>query len=126
MSYPLHLDMKKSSYAFTLIELLVVISIIGILAALALPALFGALAKGQMTQTLSNMKQLHLATQQMALDGTTTGDATLSWPGDSANVSWAAMGYKSRSLLSEHKRLQQIAECSRASPGLPAPPRTRK
>ena len=81
--------MKKSSYAFTLIELLVVISIIGILAALELPALFGALAKGQMTQTLSNMKQLHLATQQMALDGTTTGDATLAWPGDLTNASWA-------------------------------------
>ncbi len=82
--------MKKSSRAFTLIELLVVISIIGILAALALPALFGALAKGQMTQTLSNMKQLHLATQTMALDGTTTGDATLSWPADATNPSWAA------------------------------------
>ena len=83
--------MKKSSLAFTLIELLVVIAIIGILAALALPAITGALARGQMTQTLSNMRQLHLATQQMALDGTTTGDPALCWPGDATpNATWAA------------------------------------
>jgi len=40
------------------------------------------LVKGQQTQTLSNMKQLHLATQQMALEGVTTGDTNIGWPGD--------------------------------------------
>lgn len=79
----------KPPSAFTLIELLVVISIIGILAALALPAITGALARGQMTQTLSNAKQLHLATTQMALDATTTGDTNLGWPGDLGGT-WAA------------------------------------
>jgi prepilin-type N-terminal cleavage/methylation domain-containing protein len=80
--------MKRSS-GFTLIELLVVISIIAILASLALPAITGALARGQMTQTLSNMKQLHLVAQQMSLDSTTTGDTNVGWPGDLPAKTWA-------------------------------------
>ena len=34
------------------------------------------------TQSLSNMKQLYLATQQMALDATTDGKAISGWPGN--------------------------------------------
>lgn len=41
-----------------------------------------------MTQTLSNMKQLHLATTQMALDGEYTKDKSLGWPGDTGGT-WA-------------------------------------
>ena len=84
--------MKRLLAGFTLIELLVVISIIAILASLALPAVTGALARGQMTQTLSNMKQIHLVAQQMALDASTTGDTNLGWPGDLTNAgvtTWA-------------------------------------
>ena len=80
----------KKLTAFTLIELLVVISIIAVLASLALPAITGALTRGQMTQSVSNMKQLQLVAQQIALDGSTTGDTNLAWPGDLPTKSWAS------------------------------------
>lgn len=55
------MKLNKTSSAFTLIELLVVIAIIAILAAFAVPALTKALAKGQMTGTTNNARQLYLA-----------------------------------------------------------------
>jgi prepilin-type N-terminal cleavage/methylation domain-containing protein len=72
--------------AFTLIEMLVVISIIAILAAFAVPALTSALTKGQMTGTMNNGRQLYLAAQQMALDGSANSDPTLVWPGDDPTI----------------------------------------
>jgi len=70
---------SPSLRAFTLIELLVVISIIAILASLAIPAVTGALTRGQMTQTLNNARQLHLATQTMSIDTTAAGGDGVSW-----------------------------------------------
>ena len=72
-------NLKRSLRAFTLIELLVVISIIAILASLAIPAVTGALTRGQMTQTLNNARQLHLATQTMSIDTTAAGGDGVSW-----------------------------------------------
>jgi len=72
----------RSQSAFTLIEMLVVISIIAVLAAFAVPALTSALTKGQMTGTMNNGRQLYLAGQQMALDGSANSDPNLGWPAD--------------------------------------------
>ena len=83
--------MKRPS-GFTLIELLVVISIIAILASLAIPAVTGALARGQMAQTLSNFKQLHLATFNMDLDNQQAGSGS-GWPGTNAGAPANALAW---------------------------------
>lgn len=75
---------KKSAAAFTLVEMLVVIAIIATIAAFALPAITGALTRGQLAQAVSNARQVHLATFAMTTDGTQTGDAKYAWPGDLA------------------------------------------
>ena len=68
--------------AFTLIELLVVISIIAVLASLALPAITGALVKGQITQTMSNYRQLYLATMSAQMDAMSSGATNMGFPRD--------------------------------------------
>ena len=59
---------KQTEAAFTLIELLVVITIIAILASIALPAYTGVQERAQQTKDLSNGKQIALALKQFATD----------------------------------------------------------
>ena len=58
----------KSSDAFTLIELLIVVTIIAVLASIALPAFIGVKERGDQTKDLSNAKQIALALRQFAID----------------------------------------------------------
>lgn len=77
---------RRNFAGLSLVEFLVaVVVIIGV--CLVVPFFFSTHSPvsqphQQMAQTLSNMRQLHLATQQMALDRVTSGNTNIGWPGD--------------------------------------------
>ena len=88
----------RSPSGISLVEILVALAVLGVLVVLVLLAIplplgvHGSLVRAQMTQTLVNMRQLQLATKQMALDGVTMGNAGLGWPGDTGGSfsNWTA------------------------------------
>jgi prepilin-type N-terminal cleavage/methylation domain-containing protein len=86
------MKLRRSPQGFTLIELLVVISIIAVLASIAVPTFAGVIEKGNQTKVLNNAKQIYLALKLYAGDNdgifpasfaaTTSGNATTTQPTD--------------------------------------------
>jgi len=80
-----HIPGSNGRAAFTLIELLVVIAIIAILAAMLLPALTKAKAKGQGIQCLNNTRQVALS---WILSATDNGDVLIKGDPVAGNMDW--------------------------------------
>src|SRR5439155_19470225 len=88
----LALRLSPLSSAFTLVEVLVGLAIIAILAALLLPALSSAKAKGKQIGCANNLKQLGLGFQVYAADN--DGRLPQNTPLSQGNDSWVAGNMK--------------------------------
>lgn len=80
---------NRRAAAFTWAEAIITLSVLAIVGTVFIPGLYNAIVYRHgwgATPLLSNMKQLHIATQQMALDGETTEDKSLGWPGDTGGT----------------------------------------
>jgi len=78
--------MKNSKKGFTLVEIMIVVVIIGLLAAMAIPAFQKVRASSQDKAVLNNMRQLGAAADQYFLENGTSDVALASLVGSSAYI----------------------------------------
>ena len=79
--------MKRVQQGFTLIELMIVVAIIGILAAIAIPAYQDYVAKAKVTAALSDIRGGQTAYELLATQGGTMNNTTVGLATTSGNCS---------------------------------------
>ena len=78
--------MQTMQKGFTLIELMIVVAIIGILAAVAIPAYQNYIAKSQVSRVMGELGSLKTAVEACVLDGKTDAQCTASWGATDSNL----------------------------------------
>lgn len=78
--------MQTMQKGFTLIELMIVVAIIGILAAVAIPAYQNYIAKSQVSRVMGEVGALKTTVEACVLDGKNTADCTSVLGATSSNL----------------------------------------
>lgn len=78
--------MQTMQKGFTLIELMIVVAIIGILAAVAIPAYQNYIAKSQVSRVMGELGSLKTAVEACVLDGKDAATCTGSWGATTSNL----------------------------------------
>ncbi|REJ60743.1 MAG: prepilin-type N-terminal cleavage/methylation domain-containing protein [Microcystis aeruginosa DA14] len=85
------LNKKNANKGFTLIELLVVVIIIGVLAAIALPNLFGQVARGRQAEARTNLGVVNRAQQAHRLENLSFATVMTDLPVTTSSTYYAAV-----------------------------------